>query len=418
MKEQDYFDFSKEPGKEITKRKILNDSKPLVSIITPYYNASKYIKQTAFSIINQTFPYWEWIIVDDGSTDQSTEEILNNIAKMDSRIKILKKENAGPAAARYFGVQKATSDIIFCLDADDLIENTMLECGYFTLFTNKDAAFAYTSICTFGDKNYLYSPMFDTLKEKKENIIAVASFIRKKLFLEVEEYSKLPKGVHEDWYMWLYFLSKGYKPVRMNFYGFWYRRLNTGRLNNISSDKEKSKLAERYINKIGKNIKDHVGAIQYPSSEYNFDTYPVEFEWEKMPINIKGEKKRILCIFPWSVMGGADIFNLNLLKGLKDKGYEITIVTTEPREYMFRQKFEEVVDEYFDLTSFLNRKDCLMMKKMKTNEMRKTNGGVSGYYQCNCGQKFVYTNWANRIVAAQSFNVHVSWCPWGPHGAL
>ena len=59
-----------------------------------------------------------------------------------------------------------------------------------------------------------------------------------------------------------------------------------------------------------------------------------------------------------------------------------------------------------------------MMKKMKTDEMRKTNGGVSGYYQCNCGQKFVYTNWANRIVAAQSFNVHVSWCPWGPYGAL
>ena len=56
-------------------------------------------------------------------------------------------------------------------------------------------------------------------------------------------------------------------------------------------------------------------------------------------------------------MGGADIFNLNLVKGLKQKGYEITIVTTEPQEYMFRQKFEEVVDEYFDLTTFLNRKD-------------------------------------------------------------
>ena len=357
MKEQDFFDFSKEPGKKLSSRKIINDGLPLVSIITPYFNASKYIKQTAISILNQTFPYWEWIIVDDGSTDENTDIVLHKLSKMDSRIKILKKENSGPAPTRYYGVQNAKADIVFCLDADDLIDNTMLECGYFTLFTNKEATFAYSSICTFGDNNYLYSPVFDTLKEKKENLISVASFIRKEAFLEIEEYSKLPNGVHEDWYMWLSFLSKGYKPVRMNYYGFWYRRLDTGRLSSITLDKAKSKIAEKYIKEAGKNIKDHVGAIQFPSSEHNFDTYPVEYNWEKIPINIKGEKRRILCIFPWSVMGGADIFNLNLLSGLKEKGYEITIVTTESKEYMYRQKFEEVVDEYFDLTSFLNRKD-------------------------------------------------------------
>lgn len=357
MNEQNNFDFTMEPGKFLINRKRINFGKPLISIITPYYNADKYIKQTAISILNQTFPYFEWIIVDDGSTNDNTKEVLQNIKQMDNRIKILNKKNEGPACARYYGVQKAKSDIIFCLDADDLIDKTMLECGYFSLLTNQDATFAYTPICTFGDSNYLYSPKFDTIKEKKENIISVAAFIRKDAFLEIKEYPKLPKGVHEDWYMWLSFLSKGYKPIRMNFYGFWYRRLDTGRLNSINSDKNKASLAEKYIKNVAKKVKVRVGAIQYPSSEYSFDTYPIEFDFEKPAINVKGEKKRILCIFPWAIMGGADIFNLNLLNGLKNAGYEITIVTTEPKEYMYRQKFEQVVDEYFDLTTFLNRKD-------------------------------------------------------------
>lgn len=358
MKEQDNFDFNMQPGKLKSNRKIIHSGKPLISIVTPYYNADEYIEQTAISILNQTFPFWEWIIVDDGSTKENTDKVLNKIASMDDRIRILNKENGGPAAARYFGVENSKADVIFCLDADDLIDKTMLECGYFTLLTNKEATFAYTPICTFGDSCYLYSPLFDTKQEKKENLIAVASFIRKQAFLSVKKYAHLPKGVHEDWYMWLTLLAKKCIPIRMNFYGFWYRRMNTGRLNSINSSKEKSKIAERYIKDVAKNVNSKVGAIQFPtSSEYSYNTYPIDLNWNRQPINVKGEKKRLLCIFPWSVMGGADIFNLNLLRGLKGNGYEITIVTTEPREYMYRQKFEEVVDEYFDLTSFLNRKD-------------------------------------------------------------
>lgn len=357
MKEQ-YFDFNAQPGKKLKDRKIINTGKPLISVITPYYNAEKFIEQTAISILNQTFPYWEWIIVNDGSTNENTSEVLNKIASLDDRIKIFNKENGGPAKARYYGAQHAISDIIFTLDADDLIDNTMLECGYLTLYTNKDATWAYSSIATFGDENYLYNLLFDTFKEKKENLIAVASFIRKEAFLELKEYCNLPKEVHEDWYMWLSFLAKGYKPVKMNFYGFWYRRMNTGRLGTINSNKEKTKIAEKYLDKVRKKVNKRVGAIQFPSScRYDFSSYPVPIDIGKPPINIKGEKKRILFLFPWTVVGGADIFNLNLIKALKDNGYEITIVTTEVRGYEQRQNFEKIVDEYFDLTTFLKREE-------------------------------------------------------------
>lgn len=385
MSEQDNFDFSKEPGRSISERKIINSGEPLISIITPYYNADKYINQTAISILNQTFPFWEWIIVNDGSTNENTTEFLRNICNMDPRIKTFDKENGGPAAARYYGVQKAKADIIFCLDADDLIDNTMLECGYFSLLTNPKASFAYTPICTFGDDKYLYSPLFDTMTEKKENLISVAAFVRKETFLSIKDYPTLPKGVHEDWYMWLSLLSKKCIPIRMNFYGFWYRRMNTGRLSSINSDKKKSKIAAKYIKKKSKCINEKVGAIQFPTTcDYDFYTYPDPIEWNREPINKKGEKNRILCIFPWAVIGGADIFNLNLLKGLKKNGYEITVVTTEPKEYMFRQNFEEVVDEYFDLTTFLNRKDwapfiSYLIKSRNINIVLESNS-YYGYY--------------------------------------
>ena len=63
------FDYAKEPGRKLLISNRESDGKPLVSIITPYYNAGKYFKQTFNCVMNQTFPWFEWIIVDDGSTD-------------------------------------------------------------------------------------------------------------------------------------------------------------------------------------------------------------------------------------------------------------------------------------------------------------------------------------------------------------
>ena len=81
-------------GKEeigLIKEKIEEKSKidnPIISIVTPYYNAEDYIKETAKSVLNQTFTFFEWIIVDDGSSKES-KEILKEIEEMDNRIKIL-----------------------------------------------------------------------------------------------------------------------------------------------------------------------------------------------------------------------------------------------------------------------------------------------------------------------------------------
>lgn len=97
----------------------------LVSIITPTYNAEKYISKTIESVLNQTHVNWEMILVDDCSSD-ATWELLTSIK--DSRIKIFKLDtNSGPGVARNFAIQQAKGNYIAFLDADDLWKPEKLE---------------------------------------------------------------------------------------------------------------------------------------------------------------------------------------------------------------------------------------------------------------------------------------------------
>lgn len=90
------FDFSKEPGRSIQNNYVSQNNKnePLITVITPFYNAGDYIKQTYRCMINQTFPWFEWIIVDDGSTNKMHILILEELCNSDTRISLVRKKMA------------------------------------------------------------------------------------------------------------------------------------------------------------------------------------------------------------------------------------------------------------------------------------------------------------------------------------
>ena len=92
---------------------------PRASFVIPAYNAERWVSQTIWSCRNQTEKKIEIVVVNDGSTD-ATKEIIDWHAKEDPRIRVFHQENAGRSAARNFGNDKAASDIIMVLDADDL----------------------------------------------------------------------------------------------------------------------------------------------------------------------------------------------------------------------------------------------------------------------------------------------------------
>jgi teichuronic acid biosynthesis glycosyltransferase TuaG len=96
-------------------------SSSLVSIITPSYNAEGLIGRTIQSVLEQSYPDWEMIIIDDCSKD-GTCDVVREYAKQDSRIRLvaLEKNNGAPAAPRNIGVSKAKGEWIAFLDADDI----------------------------------------------------------------------------------------------------------------------------------------------------------------------------------------------------------------------------------------------------------------------------------------------------------
>ena len=104
-----------------------NDEEPLISVISNYDDTKKeFLKDTAQSLIDQTFPYWKWIIISDDKIDK---EIL----KLDSRIEIKSKK------------EDYDTELIMKLDLGDVLDKTYLECAYFTLLTNKEASWTYSN---------------------------------------------------------------------------------------------------------------------------------------------------------------------------------------------------------------------------------------------------------------------------------
>ena len=190
---------------------------------------------------------------------------------------------------------------------------------------------------------------------KKENDLVSAALVRKTDFFLVNGYNLKEKAVNEDWNFWLKLLSKEKFPVHISFYGEWYRRKENGELQRSRENKERSL---EIINNTAKGVTKEIKAKQYPYYNYNYELIEDNLKNIEIPKRInKKDTINILFIIPWMVTGGADLFNLSLVKGLNKERYEITIISTEPNENVLRQEFENNENvRVYDLTSFLDKR--------------------------------------------------------------
>ena len=99
-------------------------NQPILSVIVPCYNAEKYMDKCVSSIVNQTFPNLEILLINDGSTDQ-TEILCEKWQEKNSRIRVIHQSNCGPSIARKNGIEHATAEYITFVDADDWIDKIM-----------------------------------------------------------------------------------------------------------------------------------------------------------------------------------------------------------------------------------------------------------------------------------------------------
>lgn len=182
---------------------------PVVSIITPCYNSSKFLKETIQSVLSQTFVDWEWLITDDSSTDDSVE-ILRKIN--DPRIILtIAEKNGGAGKARNLSLEKATGRFITFLDADDFWEpNFLAEMVAFMKKEQTEIAYSNYARC---DEN-LVPKIADFKADKDVTFHNLLKTCRLSLLSSMYDSKRVGKeyfpagSKREDHVMWLNLLKK------------------------------------------------------------------------------------------------------------------------------------------------------------------------------------------------------------------
>lgn len=159
--------------------------KTVVSIITPYLNAAEFLGEAIASVENQTFPQWELLLIDDGSTDKS-REIADAAAARDPRIRALarpSKRNPGAASARNWGIEQAIGDFLSFLDADDrfLPKKLSTEVELMERFPDADMTCGGTSWWHPGDESRDWS---DEIREVHPGLYAPPFLLNSALLLQ------------------------------------------------------------------------------------------------------------------------------------------------------------------------------------------------------------------------------------------
>jgi glycosyltransferase involved in cell wall biosynthesis len=185
-----------------------------LSVIMPVYNGESFLKETIESVLNQTFTDFEFIIIDDGSTDK-TSEILNEYAKKDNRIRIFRNEqNKRIVYCLNKGLDNASARIIARMDCDDICMPDRFEKQYKFLISNPDIVLVGSQVEFVNiDGKLLYKSLFPTddyniRKELflKKNVIIHPSVMFK---WDGELYYREFAYPAEDYDMWLRMAQKG-----------------------------------------------------------------------------------------------------------------------------------------------------------------------------------------------------------------
>ena len=128
-----------------------------ISVILPVYNCQEYIEKSITSVLNQTFSDFELIIVNDGSTD-NTSEIISQFT--DSRVKIINQSNQGPGASRNNALKIASGEYIMYLDADDWFCEDALEVAYSEI-THFNADLTFFKMINYDGEKYYPNDWFE-----------------------------------------------------------------------------------------------------------------------------------------------------------------------------------------------------------------------------------------------------------------
>ncbi len=203
----------------------------LVSVVIPCHNSMAHLEHTVRSVLAQTLANIEIVFVDDCSTDDTVNLITTLISSVTRiRCRLLTQPQSGVAAARNAGIAASTGRYILPLDADDLIEPTMLAACVSALEQTLDASIAYTDRRDFGDFEHVWSAgSFDLARLKYFNQLTYCALFRRTLWQAVGGYRSNVDGF-DDWDFWIACAAKNTLAVHLPHPYLLHRRRRDSRL--------------------------------------------------------------------------------------------------------------------------------------------------------------------------------------------
>jgi teichuronic acid biosynthesis glycosyltransferase TuaG len=229
---------------------------PTFTVVMPAYNAASTIQQAIRSVLAQTRPDFELIVVDDGSTDETAERI--RVFESDARIEIISQRNLGLAAARNIAIERARGRFVSMLDSDDLWLPSFLEVMAEVLDREPEAGFAYTDAWVLEDSTRrIHRPSAMAYQDPPDppprdargflaelvqrNFVFTSTTVRRSALEEVGGYRE-SLIASEDYELWLRIVARGYRAIRVPGLLAVYRRkpgtLSTNKANMVSSERE------------------------------------------------------------------------------------------------------------------------------------------------------------------------------------
>jgi len=184
-------------------------SAPIISVVIPCYNQGKYLKDALDSLHQCDSALFETIIVNDGSTDEFTNQYLEELSK--TGYNVIFQQNTGLGGARNSGIHRATGKYILPLDADNKIYPAYLERSISILDNNENVAVVYGNANYIGEKKGVLKPgPFNLQRLMLGNYIDACAVIRKTVIEEVGFFENMKIMGYEDWDLWLRIGFKGY----------------------------------------------------------------------------------------------------------------------------------------------------------------------------------------------------------------
>lgn len=332
------------------------DAAPLITVLTASYNSTALICETARSLYGSSFQQWEWLIVDDASTDAASLDRLAAFAAADSRVRIVRHEvNRGLSAAMNTGFEHARGEFVFLLDDDDLLEPTALEKLWWHLRSYPQFAAANGWEVGFGERQYLWPHGFEHGAEfLNTNFATSRALIRKSAHAAVGGFDPDNRGGGMDWEFWLKLADHGMWGATVPEYLDWYR--TRARHSDRWTNLDGAEGQRRFIQSLHERFA-HLRTA-FPACERPPDEPLAALSEPPVGVNLlRKTGPRLLMIVPWMALGGADKFNLDLVRRLAGAGWQISIAATVEGDNAWAADFARFTPDIFILHRYLRRAD-------------------------------------------------------------